>query len=122
MDTPILLADKNGIKDLDPYRDEMIKRAAQTALDIMKDTVMLMKKDYNFWSVLSLLEEYAKMSGINLEYQIKGRKYIFVIKHELGENWSLFMKELLTLIFEKLAKVRVETNITPSTTVVMASL
>ena len=35
----------------------------------------------------------------------------------LGENWSLFTKELLKLIFENLAKVKVEVRITPNTTV-----
>ena len=42
---------------------------------------------------------------------------IFVIQHELGENWSLFTKELLKLIFENLAKVRAEVNITSNMTV-----
>jgi hypothetical protein len=39
-----------------------------------------------------------------------------VIKHELGQNWSLFTKELLTQIFESLAQVRAEFRITPNTT------
>jgi hypothetical protein len=39
-----------------------------------------------------------------------------VIQHDLGENWSLFTKELFEIIFEKLAKVKIETSITPNTT------
>jgi hypothetical protein len=37
--------------------------------------------------------------------------------HELGENWSLFTKELLILIFESLANVKVQVSATPNTTV-----
>ncbi len=59
-----------------------------------------------------------KVSGINSDHRIEGeRKHVFIIQHELGENWSLFTKELLTLIFENLAKVKVEVSITPNTTV-----
>jgi hypothetical protein len=40
----------------------------------------------------------------------------------MGENWSLFTQELLKLIFERLAKVRAESKITPNTTVVEVTL
>jgi hypothetical protein len=84
----------------------------------MKDSVLFMKKQYNLWVVLSVLQEYMKVSGINSDHRIEGgRKHVFVIQHELGENWSLFTKELLILIFENLAKVKVEISITPNTTV-----
>ena len=40
-----------------------------------------------------------------------------MVQHDLGENWSLFTKELLELIFEKLASVKAEITVTPNTTV-----
>ncbi len=77
-----------------------------------------MKKQYNLWVVLSVLEEYMKVSGIKADHKLEGSsKHVFIIQHELGENWSLFTKELLTLIFEKLANVKAEINITANTTV-----
>ena len=83
----------------------------------MKDVVLFMRKDYNLWTVLSVLQEYMKISGIDSDHRIEsGRKHVFVIKHELGQNWSLFTKELLTQIFESLAQVRAEIRITPNTT------
>jgi hypothetical protein len=111
---------KNGIKeeDIGPFRDRIIKQAAEIAFSIMKDAVLFMKKQYNLWVVLAVLQEYMKVSGINSDHRIEGgRKHIFVIQHELGENWSLFTKELLELIFENLAKVRAEVNITANMTV-----
>jgi hypothetical protein len=112
----IEVAKKSGIKNIDPYRDEIIKQASDVAFNILKDSVLYMKKNYNLWTVLSVLQEYMKVSGINADHIIEGRKHIFIIKHELGENWSLFTQELLKMIFERLAKVRIETNITPNTT------
>lgn len=120
IDRAIEIATKNGLltdTTLDSYRDQIITEAATTAYSLMKDAVLFMKKDYNLWTVLSVLQDYMKVSGINSDHQIgAGRKHIFVIQHELGENWSLFTKELLTQIFESLAQVRAEFRITPNTT------
>ncbi len=84
----------------------------------MKDAVLFMKKQYNIWTVLSVLQEYMKVSGINSDHRIEiGRKHVFVIQHDLGESWSIFTKELLKLIFENLAKVKAEVNVTPNMTI-----
>jgi hypothetical protein len=118
IDKAISVAKSSGIKDIDRYRDEIIKQAAQLAFGLMKDSVLFMKKQYNLWVVLSVLEEYMKVSGIKADHKIEGsRKHVFIIQHELGENWSLFTKELLALIFQNLANVRADINTTANTTV-----
>ncbi len=118
IDRAISVAKTSGIKDIDRYRDEIIKQAAQLAFGLMKDSVLFMKRQYNLWVVLAVLEEYMKVSGIKADHKIEGsRKHVFIIQHELGENWSLFTKELLTLIFQNLANVKAEINVTSNTTV-----
>ncbi|HEY6757613.1 MAG TPA: hypothetical protein VI037_09545 [Nitrososphaera sp.] len=118
IDKAIAVAKSSGIKNVELYRDEIIKQAADLAFTLMKDSVLFMKKQYNLWVVLSVLEEYMKVSGIKADHKLEGsRKHVFIIQHELGENWSLFTKELLALIFEKLANVKAEFNVTPNTTV-----
>ena len=120
IDKAIDMAKKNGIKEeaIGPFRDQIIKQAAEVAFGIMKDAVLFMKKQYNLWVVLVVLQEYMKVSGINSDHRREdGRKHVFVIQHELGENWSLFTKELLKFIFENLAEVRPEVNITANMTV-----
>jgi hypothetical protein len=118
IDKAISIAKTSGIKDVDHYRDEIIKQAAHLAFGLMKDSVLFMKRQYNLWVVLSVLEEYMKVSGIKADHKIEGsRKHVFIIQHELGENWSLFTKELLELIFQNLANVRADINTTANTTV-----
>lgn len=118
IDKAILVAKSNGIKDIDRYRDEVISQAARLAFGLMKDSVLFMKRQYNLWVVLAVLEEYMKVSGIKADHRIEGsRKHVFIIQHELGENWSLFTKELLALIFQNLANVRAEISTTSNTTV-----
>lgn len=123
IDKAITIAKNNGIEDIEPYRDDIIKQAAGIAFSLMKDSVLFMEKQYNLWAVLSVLEEYMKISGIKADHKIEaGGKHVFIIQHELGENWSLFTKELLSLIFENLAKVRIESSITPNTTIAEVTL
>jgi len=118
IDKAISLAKSSGIKDVNLYRDEVTKQCAQMAFGLMKDSVLFMKRQYNLWVVLAVLEEYMKVSGIKADHKIEGsRKHIFIVQHELGENWSLFTKELLTLIFQNLANVKAEISTTPNTTV-----
>jgi hypothetical protein len=118
IDRAVSIAKSSGIKDIDHYRDDIIKEAAGLAFSLMKDSVLFMKKQYNLWVVLSVLEEYMKVSGIKADHKVEGsRKHVFIIQHELGENWSLFTKQLLSLIFENLANVKAEINVTPNTTV-----
>jgi hypothetical protein len=118
IDKAISVAKSSGIKDVDRYRDEIIKQAAQLAFGLMKDSVLFMKRQYNLWVVLSVLEEYMKVSGIKADHKLEGgRKHVFIIQHELGENWSLFTKELLALIFQNLANVRADISTTSNTTV-----
>ena len=118
IDRAISVAKSSGIKDVDRYRDEIIKQAAQLAFALMKDSVLFMKRRYNLWVVLAVLEEYMKVSGIKADHKIEGsRKHVFIIQHDLGDNWSLFTKELLTLIFQNLANVRAEISTTSNTTV-----
>ena len=113
----IRLAENNGIS-IDPYKEKLIKYSANVAFSTIKESVILMRKKFDLWSVLSVLQEYMKASGINSDHRIEsGRKHVFVIQHELGENWSLFTKELLKLVFESLANVKVDVSITPNTTV-----
>jgi hypothetical protein len=125
IDKAIDMAKKNGIKeeDIGPFKDQIIRQAAEVAFVIMEDAVLFMKKQYNLWVVLAVLQEYMKVSGINSDHRIEaGRKHVFVIQHELGENWSLFTKELLKLIFENLAKVKAEVNVTANMTVAEVTL
>jgi hypothetical protein len=118
IDSAMNVAKSSGIKDIERYRDDIIKHTAQIAFGLMKDSLLFMKRQYNLWVVLSVLEEYMKVSGIKADHKLEGsRKHVFVIQHELGENWSLFTKELLSLIFENLANVRADIKTTPNTTV-----
>lgn len=122
MDMLVEIVREIDTKRTEEYRNKIVRHAAEIAFDAMKDAVLLMKNQYNLWDVLEVLRQYMKASGIKADHRIAGRKNIFVIQHEMGENLSLFTQDILKLIFERLAKVKIESKITPNTTVVEVNL
>ena len=118
LDEAIKSGKENGIDDITQFRNSLIKELSQIAFTFLKDSVLLIKKNYNLFTVLEVLEQYMKVVGINSDHRVEDDgKHIYVIQHKLGENWSLFIKEFLILIFENLGKVKVEISSTQNTTV-----
>lgn len=116
IDEAMRVAADAKISDLESYRTKIVDNAAQTALAVMKDSVLFMRKEYSFWTVLDVLRMYMKVAGIISDHRIEtGRKHVFIIQHELGENWSLFAKELLSKIFIELAQVKADISTTSNT-------
>jgi hypothetical protein len=121
----ILAANESGMNqdEIESHRDEMIKSAAEISFSLIKDSALLMKRTYNLWTVLEILQEYMKVSDMKSDHRIEaGNNHVFIIQHELGENWSLFTKVLLNLIFENLASVTPEINTTPNTIIAKVTL
>jgi hypothetical protein len=122
MDMLVEIVREIDTKRTEEYRNKIVRHAAEIAFDAMIDAVLLMKNQYNLWDVLEVLRQYMKASGIKADHRIAGRKNIFVIQHEMGESLSLFTQDILKLIFERLAKVKIESKITSNTTVVEVTL
>jgi hypothetical protein len=121
----ILVANEVGLNqdDIDSHRDKIIRSAAEISFSIIKDSALLMKRTYNLWTVLEILQEYMKVSDMKSDHRIEaGNTHVFMIQHELGENWSLFTKALLNLIFENLANTRPEVSITSNTIIAKVTL
>ncbi len=97
----------DGMKKISPYREQIIEEVALRAFNVVKDSVLFIKKNYDLWTVLALLQLYMKVSNITSDHIIEGEKrHLFIIQHDLGQNWSLFTKDLLNHIFENLPNVR----------------
>jgi len=113
MDEIMRIGKEKGIEDIIAFRTAIIKELSLIAFTFLKDSVLLIKKNYNLITVLEVLEQYMKVVGINSDHRIEDDgKHIYVIQHRLGENWSLFIKEFLILLFENLGKVKVDISST----------
>ncbi len=66
---------------------------------LIKDTVLFMKGEYDLKRCIETLEDYMRASGMKSDHRVEGPLHHFVIQHELGSNWSVFVEQLLKEIF-----------------------
>jgi hypothetical protein len=121
IDKSLAIAKDAGVTNIEEMKKQIITQAVDIAYLSLKESVLFMRSDFNLFSVLYILEEYMKVCGLNSEHKFdNGRRHIFTLQHDMGENWSLFSKELLEKIFYNLAQVR--TNITYTNNTVIAEV
>lgn len=125
-------ADKIGMvpipaKILETLGTEMKGRDINMIIDVvvplLKDSVMFMKGGYDLKRCIEALEDYMKASGMKSDHRMEGPLHHFIIQHELGMNWSLFVEELLKRVFhEFLPDTPIKFKTTPNTTIATISL
>ncbi len=84
----------------------------------IRDWALVSKKKFDIHSTLQVLEDYCRMVNITIEDTISDGLRSYVIRHNLGKNVSLIVSELVTKIFWEVAKIKTETQMTHTTTVV----
>lgn len=121
IDKSLAIAKDSGITNLEEMKNQIITEAVEIAYLSLKESVLFMRSDFNLFSVLYVLEEYMKVCGLNSEHKFdNGRRHVFTLQHDMGENWSIFSKELLEKIFINLAQVK--TNVTYTNNTVIAEV
>src|SRR6476469_11206371 len=61
MDEVMKFGKENGIEDISTFRNLLMKELSQIAFIFLKDSVLLIKKNYNLLTVLEVLEQYMKV-------------------------------------------------------------
>lgn len=54
------------------YRDEFVKYVAAMVFELMKESVLFMRRRYDIWAVLKVLAEYMKASGRASDHKEQG--------------------------------------------------
>jgi hypothetical protein len=107
------------VKLLDKYTDDEIKMlAADMAANSNKRFLLMLNNEYSVQSALEFIEMWIKMAGYPYRHEIsshnKGR-HSFVIQHEMGAKWSLYLSELYRNMFEGFGLGKVIFDITDTT-------
>lgn len=89
---------------IDKLTNEEIEKAAQVSRDDIRDLIMLLRKEYDFSSFLDVIEAWLTVCQFpyNHSVEING-KHTFVIAHNLGEKWSLYLHKTFYYVMEELA-------------------
>jgi hypothetical protein len=95
--------------------NEISSIAEYMAKNETKDFVLLLRTEYNIESALDVIETWIKISGYPYRHEVNYTRHSYVIQHDTGKNWSLYLAELYRFLFEKFGLKRVEFDINNNT-------
>src|SRR5579863_833617 len=81
---------------------DVIEIARTMGKDEVKDVALFMKGDVDVDSFMSWFEIQMVNSSVQVSHMSEKGVHTFVMKHDLGKNWSLYNKTILELIFDEL--------------------
>lgn len=98
---------------------EIILLAEYVAKSANKDTMLLMKNEYTVKSALEFIESWIKISGYSYRHQETNNgqnKNSYVIQHDMGMRWSIYLASLYQFLFDELGlKKKIEFDKTENT-------
>ena len=91
-------------------KEQIIEMAANTGKEEIQNAVYFMKGNIDLDSFLSWFENRMKNSSIQVSHTFNrnSRMHTYIIKHDISENWSLYLKEIIGYIFNNVLQKRVE--------------
>ena len=103
----------------DMTKEEIIDLATNIGKNAVRDIALFMKGKIDLDSFLSWFESRMKNSFIITRTEEEMHIHKYIIKHDLGENWALYQKTVLELIFNEVLKKPVSTYSTKTTLIVI---
>jgi hypothetical protein len=94
---------------------EISSIAEYIAKNETKDFVLLLRNKYNIESALDVIETWIKISGYPYRHDANYTRHSYVIQHDMGKNWSLYLAELYRFLFEEFGLKRAEFDINHNT-------
>jgi hypothetical protein len=97
-------------------KEQIIEMAAKTGKDEVQNAVYFMKGNIDLNSFLSWFENRMKNSSIQVSHTFDrtSRIHTYVVKHDISENWSFYLKEIIEHIFNSVLQKRVEISLSSS--------
>jgi hypothetical protein len=103
-----------AFKDLSD--DEVIKLATNVGRDTLNDIILFMRSNINLDSLLSWLELWLKKnSTAGFSHTMQNDIHTCIMKHDLGQKWSLYHKTVLELILDDMLHKHVDIIISNTT-------
>lgn len=87
---------------------EVADLAGTIGKDEIRDAAMFMKGDVDAISFMSWFEMQMVNSSVQVSHMAENGVHTYVMKHDLGKNWSLYHKTVLELIFAEFFQKKVD--------------
>lgn len=95
-------------KIFDALSEKKIVEIALIGKDEMRDIAMFMKGETDILSFMSWFEMQMINSSVQVSHMSDDGTHTFVMKHDLGKNWSLYNKTILEQIFQDVFKQKID--------------
>jgi hypothetical protein len=79
-------------------KQEIIELATNVGKNELEDILLFMNKKKDWILFLNWFKIRLQNSSIEIMYTIEKNKHTFIMKHGMGENWSLYHKTIFELI------------------------
>ena len=89
--------------------------AVNIGKDVVHDIALFMKNRMDLESFLSWFETRMASSLTETNHTMQDGYHVYILKHELGENWSLYHKIILELMFNEIFNMTVDITISSTT-------
>ena len=100
---------------LDKLTEEEISELAVVIAERDVDIGLLLRGEYTLSSFLNILENYSRISSFAYKHEINNDIHNFIIQHDMGRNYSFFVKEIFQHIFQGIFKIKLDFTITDNT-------
>ncbi|MGI0026814.1 MAG: CopG family ribbon-helix-helix protein [Nitrosopumilaceae archaeon] len=87
---------------------EIIKIASHVGKNEVRDIALFMKGKIDLDSFISWFEMRMMNSSVQVSHSIEKDIHTYVMKHDLGKNWSIYHKTILELIFEEFLNKKID--------------
>jgi hypothetical protein len=104
------------VKLIDRLSEQDITSLAEyIAKSSNKDLVLLLKSKYNIESALEFIESWIRISAYTYRHEVNYTRHLYIIQHDMGRKWSIYLAELYRHLFEELETKKVDFDITDNT-------
>ncbi|AJM93296.1 MULTISPECIES: hypothetical protein [Nitrosopumilus] len=90
---------------------DTIELAKKIGQSIVSDIATFMKGSMDVDSFVSWFVTRMKISDFEMNHSVKDSRHRYIIKHDLGYNWSLYHKTVLELIFNDVLERKIDFKI-----------
>jgi hypothetical protein len=78
--------------------EEVVELASSMAMEKFKELVLVLGKEHTILSAFTLLEVWLKVSGFVYTHHIHKGMHTYIIEHNMGLKWSVYLEQLCRLI------------------------
>jgi uncharacterized protein (DUF4415 family) len=87
---------------------EVLRVAEDLAKKESKNFILMLRNEYSITTALDVLETWLKVVGYHYRHEVKGSEHSYIIQHDMGRKWSLYLSKLFGFIAEDFELPRVD--------------